>query len=267
MKIPFLNPAPRISVIRLQGTIGISSRGGGLSDAALAPVLEKAFTKGKPKAVALAINSPGGSPVQSSLIAARIRRLADHHDVPVHAFVEDVAASGGYWLACAADQIWADECSVIGSIGVISGGFGLQEFIARHGIERRVYTAGKSKSQLDMFRPEKSEDIARLQTLLEDMHRIFIALVKSRRGARLTENEDIFTGEFWLASRAQELGLSDGIAHLAPKMHALFGDDVKFQSFGTRKPMLRRFGLSGGDIAEDALASIEERIAFQRFGT
>ena len=135
MKIPFLNRAPRVSVLRLQGAIGISGRGGaGLNDAALAPLLERAFTKGKPKAVALAINSPGGSPVQSSLIAARIRRLADKHEVPVHAFVEDVAASGGYWLASAADQIWADQCSVVGSIGVISGGFGLQDFISRHNL-------------------------------------------------------------------------------------------------------------------------------------
>ena len=267
MKIPFLNRAPRVSVLRLQGAIGISGRGGaGLNDAALAPLLERAFTKGKPKAVALAINSPGGSPVQSSLIAARIRRLADKHEVPVHAFVEDVAASGGYWLASAADQIWADECSVVGSIGVISGGFGLQDFISRHGIERRIHTAGRSKSQLDMFRPEKPEDVARLQKLLDEMHTIFIAQVKDRRGAKLAASDELFTGEFWLARRAQELGLIDGIAHLAPKMRALFGDDVRFQTFGQRRSLLRRFGLSGGEIASDAIATLEERAAFQRFG-
>ena len=245
MRIPFLNRAPRVSIVRLQGAIGISGRSGagGLNDAALAPVLERAFTKGRPKAVALAINSPGGSPVQSSLIAARIRRLADKHEIPVHAFVEDVAASGGYWLASAADQIWADECSVVGSIGVISAGFGLPEFIARHGIERRVHTAGRSKSQLDMFRPENPEDVA-----------------------RLTGGDDTFTGEFWLANRAQELGLIDGIAHLAPKMRALYGDKVRFQSFGARTPFLRRFGLSAGAMTDEALAAVEERAAFQRFG-
>ena len=267
MRIPFLNRAPRVSVVRLQGAIGISGRGGGgLNDAALAPVLERAFTKGKPKAVALAINSPGGSPVQSSLIAARIRRLADKHDIPVHAFVEDVAASGGYWLASAADKIWADECSVVGSIGVISAGFGLPDFIARHGIERRVYTAGKSKSQLDMFRPENPEDIARLKTLLKEMHRIFIDQVKTRRGSRLTGGDDTFSGEFWLAGRGLELGLIDGIAHLAPKMRALYGDNVRFQAFSARQPFLRRFGLSAGALTDDALAAVEERAAFQRFG-
>ena len=268
MRIPFLNRAPRVSIVRLQGAIGISGRSGagGLNDAALAPVLERAFTKGRPKAVALAINSPGGSPVQSSLIAARIRRLADKHEIPVHAFVEDVAASGGYWLASAADQIWADECSVVGSIGVISAGFGLPEFIARHGIERRVHTAGRSKSQLDMFRPENPEDVARLKVLLDEMHRIFIAQVKTRRGARLTGGDDTFTGEFWLANRAQELGLIDGIAHLAPKMRALYGDKVRFQSFGARTPFLRRFGLSAGAMTDEALAAVEERAAFQRFG-
>ncbi|MFV0408856.1 MAG: S49 family peptidase [Paracoccus sp. (in: a-proteobacteria)] len=267
MRIPFLNPAPRVNVIRLQGAIGISSRGGGgLNDVALAPVLERAFTKGKPKAVALAINSPGGSPVQSSLIAARIRRLADKHEIPVHAFVEDVAASGGYWLATAADKIWADECSVVGSIGVISGGFGFQDFIAQHGIERRVHTAGRSKSQLDPFRPENPEDVARLQALLDEMHQIFIAQVRSRRGSRIAADAEIFTGEFWLARRAEALGLIDGIAHMVPKMRALYGDDLRFVSFGARRSVLRRVGLSGDVIAADALAMIEERAAFQRFG-
>lgn len=145
MKIPFLKRPPTIAVLRLHGAIGMPARGGvSLSDAALAPLLERAFKRRKPVAVALAINSPGGSPVQSSLIGARIRRLAQEHDVPVHAFVEDVAASGGYWLASAADYIWADESSVLGSIGVISAGFGFDELIGRHGIQRRVHTAGRS---------------------------------------------------------------------------------------------------------------------------
>ena len=166
MRIPFLSPRrPTVSVIRLQGAIGVAARtggGAGLSDAGLAALLGRAFTRGKPVAVAIALNSPGGSPVQSSLIAARIRRLADRHHVPVHVFVEDVAASGGYWLATAADTIWADDSSVLGSIGVISAGFGFADLIQRHGIERRVHTAGRSKSWLDPFRPETPEDVARL---------------------------------------------------------------------------------------------------------
>ncbi|WP_313137439.1 S49 family peptidase [Paracoccus jeotgali] len=268
MKVPFLNPAPRVNVVRLQGAIGIAGRGGtgGLNDAGMAPVLERAFRRGRPVAVALAINSPGGSPVQSSLIAARIRRLSQRHQVPVHAFVEDVAASGGYWLASAADQIWADECSIIGSIGVVSGGFGLQDFIARHGIERRIHTAGRSKAQLDMFRPEKPEDVARLQRLLDQMHAIFIEQVQRRRGARLKGDDDLFTGEFWLAAPALEMGLIDGIGHLVPRMRDLFGDQVRFQTYGAPRPFLRRFGISAADLADETLGALNERAAFQRFG-
>src|SRR6056297_4040064 len=155
--IPFIHSGPFVAVIRLQGAI--TNGGRGLDNPNLAPVLEKAFSKGKPAAVALEINCPGGSPVQSSLIAARIRRLADEKKIPVFAFVEDVAASGGYWLACAADEIYADTNSILGSIGVISAGFGLQDLIARYGVERRVYTAGQSKSQLDPFRAEQPEDV------------------------------------------------------------------------------------------------------------
>ena len=263
MRIPFLNRAPRVSVVRLQGAIGISGRsGGGLNDAALAPVLERAFTKGKPKAVALAINSPGGSPVQSSLIAARIRRLADKHDIPVHAFVEDVAASGGYWLASAADKIWADECSVVGSIGVISAGFGFTELIERHGIERRVHTAGRSKSMLDPFRPETPEDVARLEHLLGPIHQAFKDQVIARRGSRLPADRDLFTGEIWTGREAVALGLADGIAHLVPKMRELYGDKVRFQTYGQRVSLLRRFGIS----ADEVIDSIEERAAFARFG-
>lgn len=157
--IPFLKSAPVVAVVRLSGMISASGRGT-LNDAVLEPVLEKAFSKGKPSAVALEINSPGGSPVQSSLIGARIRRLAAEKEVPVYAFVEDVAASGGYWLAAAADEIYADDSSVVGSIGVISASFGVDELISRYGIQRRVYTAGKSKSMLDPFRPENPEDVA-----------------------------------------------------------------------------------------------------------
>ncbi|TMV62506.1 S49 family peptidase, partial [Thioclava sp. BHET1] len=171
--IPFLKTPPRVAVLRLSGVIAAGRRGG-LNDAALAPLIERAFAKGKPAAVALVINSPGGSPVQTALIAARIRRLSAEKGVPVHAFVEDIAASGGYWLACAADQIWIDDSSIVGSIGVISSSFGFHELIARHGIERRVHTAGASKSFMDPFRPEKPEDVARLKALQEPIHDAFI---------------------------------------------------------------------------------------------
>ena len=254
MRIPFLTPAPpTVAVIRLQGTIGAGR--GGLTDAALAPVIERAFRRKKPAAVALVINSPGGSPVQSSLIAARIRRLADERDIPVHAFVEDMAASGGYWLACAADQIWADESSVLGSIGVITAGFGLQDFIARHGIERRVHTAGRSKSTLDPFRPEKPEDVERLRAILEPIHAAFKDHVRNRRGTRLAD-ADLFTGEFWAGKRAVELGLADGIAHLVPKMKATFGDKVRLIPYTLRQPWFRRFGMG---VAAGALDTFEER--------
>ncbi|WP_294608784.1 S49 family peptidase, partial [uncultured Roseovarius sp.] len=188
--IPFLNRKPTVAVIRLAGTIGAGGRSQ-LNDESLGPIIEKAFSKGKPVAVALVINSPGGSPVQSSLIAARIRRLAEEKDIPVHAFVEDVAASGGYWLATAADDIWADPSSVLGSIGVISAGFGAQVLLSRQGIERRVHTSGKSKSMLDPFLPEKPEDVTRLKGILEDIHEAFVTHVKTRRGAKLADNPDI----------------------------------------------------------------------------
>lgn len=201
--------APFVAVIRLQGPIANSGRG--LDDVSLAPVIEKAFSRGKPKAVALQINSPGGSPVQSSLIAARIRRLADEKKVPVYAFVEDVAASGGYWLACAADEIYLDEGSIAGSIGVISAGFGFDGIISNYGVERRVHTAGKSKSLLDPFKPEKPEDVARLKGWLDQMHEVFIDYVKGRRGVKLAEEPDLFTGDVWIGRKAVELGLADGI--------------------------------------------------------
>lgn len=260
--LPFFNRGPMVAVIRLSGTIGAGSRAQ-LSDEALAPVIEKAFNKGKPKAVALVINSPGGSPVQSALIAARIRRLAEEKEIPVHAFVEDVAASGGYWLAVAADDIWVDTNSIVGSIGVISAGFGAHVFLSRQGVERRVYTAGKSKSMLDPFLPEKKEDVARLKTLLDEMHVSFSGHVKTRRGDRLTEATDLFTGEFWLGSRAVELGLVDGVGHAVPKLKELYGDKVRFSTYGRKRSLFQRFGLS---LAEDTLAAVEERAAFARFG-
>ncbi|QYX56495.1 S49 family peptidase [Roseovarius sp. SCSIO 43702] len=261
-RLPWSRAHPRVAVVRLMGTIGSGPRSA-LSDEAMRPVLEKAFRRGKPAAVALVINSPGGSPVQSALIAARIRRLAEEHDVPVHAFVEDVAASGGYWLATAADDIWVDHCSIVGSIGVISAGFGAHVFLARQGIERRVHTAGESKSMLDPFQPEKEEDVARLEALLDQMHEGFIAQVKARRGDRLTSERDLFTGEFWIGKRAVSLGLVDGEAHLEPKLRALYGRKVKLLRYGRKKGLLARFGAS---MAEDALGAIEERAEFARFG-
>lgn len=264
MRIPFLSPRPpRVAVIRLQGVIGAAGRGVGLSDAALAPVLERAFRRKRPVAVALAVNSPGGSAVQSSLIASRIRRLAGRHKLPVHAFVEDVAASGGYWLATAADDIWADDSSILGSIGVIAAGFGFHEAIAKLGVERRVHTAGRSKSMLDPFRPEKPEDVARLERLLAPIHAAFIAHVRSRRGDRLAGDADLFNGDVWSGREAVDLGLADGIAHMQPKLQSLYGEKVQLIPYGMRQPWLRRFGLSAAGALMDAA---EERAAFARFG-
>lgn len=262
LKLPFVDRGPLVAVIRLNGAIGTGGRAQ-LNDESLAPIIEKAFRRGKPKAVALVINSPGGSPVQSSLIAARIRRLAEEKSVPVHAFVEDVAASGGYWLASAADDIWVDDSSIVGSIGVISAGFGAHVLLARQGVERRVYTAGKSKSMLDPFLPEKEEDVKRLKSLLDQMHETFTAYVKSRRGDKLADRQDLFTGEFWLGSRAVELGLVDGTGHVAPKLKELYGDKVRFARYGRKRSLFQRFGAT---MAQDAIDTIEERAAYARFG-
>lgn len=260
--IPFLKSDPQVAVVRLQGTIGPSGRGS-LNDRALSALLEKAFRRGKPTAVALEVNSPGGSPVQSSLIGARIRRLAEETEVPVHAFVEDVAASGGYWIASAADQIWADDSSILGSIGVISAGFGAHEFLERQGIERRVHTAGKSKSMLDPFRPESPEDIARLDRLLGQLHQNFIGHVQARRTGKLTDDPDLFTGEVWIGASAVEVGLADGIGHLVPKMKELYGDKVKFRRYDQKRPMIPRLGVH---MMRGALTEIEERAEFARYG-
>lgn len=259
--IPFTKSDPLVAVIRLQGAISNGARG--LDNPGLAPVIEKAFSKGKPAAVALEINCPGGSPVQSSLIASRIRRLADEKKIPVFAFVEDVAASGGYWLACAADEIFVDNCSITGSIGVISANFGAHEFINNYGIERRVHTAGKSKSLLDPFKPEKPADVKKLKGWLDDLHATFIDYVKSRRGAKLSDNPELFTGEVFIGQKGVDEGLVDGIGHLAPVMKQRFGDKVKFRRYGAKKSILARFGAR---FVDDAIAGFEERAAFARFG-
>ncbi len=259
----FLRRAPRVNVLHLQGVISSQSRGSALNDRAVAPLIEKAFSKGRPSAVALVLNSPGGSPVQSSLIGARIRRLAEEKQVPVHAFVEDVAASGGYWLASAADHIWVDRCSVVGSIGVISASFGAHELIARHGVERRVHTAGKSKSMLDPFRPEREEDVARLDAILGQIHEAFMSQVKERRGAKLPQDENLFTGEVWVGEKAVEIGLADGIAHLKPKMQELFGEKAKFQVFAKRRGLIP---FIGARVAGDLGLALEERALYARYG-
>ncbi|QMU60014.1 MAG: S49 family peptidase [Boseongicola sp.] len=261
--IPFIKKPPLVSVVRLQGVIAAQARGGALNDAGLADMLQKAFTKGKPVAVALAINSPGGSPSQSSLIAARIRRLANEKDVKVYAFVEDVAASGGYYIATAADEIWVDRHSIVGSIGVISAGFGFDELIERHGIARRVYTAGNTKSMLDPFRPENPDDVARLKALQEHIHGEFIDHVQTRRGDRLDAEADLFNGDIWVGNQAIVPGLVDGVGHLVPKMKEIFGDKVVLRPYSRRRPLLSRFGVG---LTGDILADVEDRAAFARFG-
>lgn len=267
--IPFVKFAPRVGVVRLSGAIGAAGRlGQGLNDAALGPVIERAFRAGKPAAVALVINSPGGSAVQSSLIAARMRRLADELKLPIHAFVEDAAASGGYWLACAADDIWVDPGSIVGSIGVIAASFGLVDLIGRQGIERRVHTAGRSKSFADPFLPEKPEDTDRLRHLLDDIHAAFIAHVRDRRGERLAAGQELFEGDFWTGRRAVELGLADGIGHLEPKLREIYGEKVRLIHHGARRPFLRRLSLAGAisDAVADLPRLAEERALWARIG-
>ena len=258
-------PAPTVAVIRLYGAIGIGGPfGRSLDDASLAPLVERAFSTRRLKAVALAINSPGGSPSQSALIAARIRRLADEKGVKVHAFCEDVAASGGYWLACAADEIYADANAILGSIGVVSAGFGLHEAIARLGVERRVHTAGARKTLLDPFRPEDPEDVARLLRIQKGVHANFIDHVTRARGGRLNGDEaTLFSGDIWLAAEAEQLGLIDGIGHLVPTMKKLYGDKVRFTVAAPRRTLLQRLGAPG---AGDILAAVEERALRARFG-
>ena len=258
--IPFLPKPALVPVIRLGGTIAAGPRG--LNDEGLAPLIDRAF-KSKPAAVALLINSPGGSAVQSSLIAARIRRLSDEKKVPVHAFVEDVAASGGYWLACAGDDIWVDQSSIVGSIGVIFASFGFPELMARQGVERRVVTAGRSKSFADPFLPQKPEDVDRLKALQAPIHQAFIDHVKASRGARLDQTADLFNADVWVGGQAVAVGLVDGVAHLVPKLRALYGDKVKLVPFGRKRSLSQRLGLS---LVDDTLGAVEDRALWARYG-
>jgi signal peptide peptidase SppA len=281
LKLPFFRKKSAVvAVLRLDGVIGTSGsrlRGSTLSIQSQEARIERAFKIGRLKAVALVVNSPGGSAVQSALIAGRIRSLAEEHDLPVIAFAEDVAASGGYWLACAADEIFANEASIVGSIGVVSSGFGFQGLIARYGVERRVHTAGESKATLDPFLPEKEEDVAHLKETQEAVHDHFKDYVRSRRGDRIdAESDELFTGSFWTGPRAVELGLIDGLGDIRTVMRERYGKDVQFVPITERKSMLRslfgRFGTSVtlerafDGLPEQALGTLEERAVWARFG-
>ena len=255
---------PVVAVVPMHGAIMAGGRvGRAFDDAQIAPMLERAFRMRGVRAVALAINCPGGAAVQSSMIGARIRRLAEERDVPVFAFCADVAASGGYWLACAADEIYADGASIVGSIGVIAAGFGFPEAIAKLGIERRVHTSGDQKAFWDPFRPEREEDVERLHRLQASIHRQFTDWVASRRGDRLADGSDLFNGEFWDGEQARRLGLVDGIGHLVPVMKARFGNKTRFRVFARKRPLFSRFGLAGADTLADEL---QARGLYARFG-
>ena len=269
----FWKRAPRVPLVRLSGMISVESSPvrRGLSLEAVAPLLQQAFAVPRAKAVALAINSPGGSPVQSALIAGRIRELAAEKELPVMAFVEDVAASGGYWLATAADEIYADSASVIGSIGVISAGFGFQDAIAKLGIERRVYTAGENKGMLDPFKAADPKDEERLNVILNDLHQLFRTHVETRRAGKLVAgDEELFSGAFWTADAARERGLIDGIGHFRPVLRQRFGDKVQIVPVKTKKPLLQRLGGGGGFSADDwmdsLIARMDEKTARPRYG-
>ena len=263
---------PVVPVVRLSGVI--ASAGGMLGGRALsiesvAPLLKRAFDMKGAKAVALSINSPGGSPVQSALIGQRIRLLAKEKDLKVIAFVEDVAASGGYWLACAADEIVVDPNSIVGSIGVISAGFGFQDLLSRIGVERRVHTSGERKAMLDPFRPENAEDVQRLHRLQAEIHEGFKDWVRDRRAGKLTSDEAaLFSGEFWTGRRGLALGLVDGLGELRTTLQARYGEKVHLPVIGPRRRLLSRFGLQSpiDGIGPATLAAIEERLHWQRFG-
>jgi signal peptide peptidase SppA len=261
---------PVVHLVRLHGAIGVGSPlKPPLTFKDINDVLERAFSKKGIAAVALSINSPGGSAVQSALIHGRIRELADEHKLPVYAFCEDVAASGGYWLACAGDEIYADASSIVGSIGVISAGFGFVEAIQKLGIERRVHVAGESKSILDPFRPEKPEDVERLLELQSDVHTAFKDLVRYRRGSKLKDSDsELFSGAFWSGRQALDRGLIDGIGHLHAVLKQKLGDKVVIRPVAAPRGWgLRRLGLGAQtDFAAGALEAMETRALWSRFG-
>ena len=263
---------PVVPVVTLSGAIGMAGPlRPGISLAAVEKNLERAFAVKSAPAVAIVINSPGGSPVQSHLIYKRIRALAEENGKRVIVAVEDVAASGGYLLALAGDEIIVDGSSIVGSIGVVSAGFGFQNLIEKIGIERRVHTAGESKAMLDPFQPEKADDVARLEALQEDVHAFFIALVKSRRHG-LADDPDLFTGAFWIGERALKLGLVDRIGDLRTVLREHYGNRVVLQPVAAERGFLRRrLGLAGGadlgaGLVDRLVAVIEERLLWGRFG-
>ncbi len=266
-KFAGLSVPPLVSVLRLSGAIGTGRRD--LSLETLEEDIARAFAPTDLAAVGLSINSPGGSPVQSALIAGRIRALAAEKSVPVLAFVQDVAASGGYWLACAADEITADQCSIVGSIGVVSAGFGFTGLIDKLGVDRRVHTAGAAKSMLDPFQAEKPDEVAHLKSLQADMHEAFKQWVRDRRGARLTAPESaLFDGAFWTGQRSLELGLVDRLGDMRTTLRERFGDKVDIRVVNPpRGPGLGRFiGLDAGALADGVADTVRERAIFARYG-
>jgi len=261
---------PLVTVLRLAGVIGGGNplRNGALNLDGLNKSIERAFAPRGLNAVALAVNSPGGSPVQSALIARRIRQLADKKGVKVIAFAEDVAASGGYWLACAADEIFAAESSILGSVGVISAGFGFNDLLTRYGVERRVHTAGARKGMLDPFLAENSDDVERLKSIQADIHENFKGHVRARRGDRLNGGEDeIFNGDIFLGKQALALGLIDGIGDMQSVLRDRFGDKIRLHPIGQRRSLLRRkLGVDSHEFAGELIAAIEDWSHWKRFG-
>jgi serine protease SohB len=274
MPARFRSDVPVVPVIRFNGVIGAAvPLRPGLSLATTARTIERAFKVRNARAVALIINSPGGSPAQSHLIFQRIRQLAAEKTIPVFAFIEDIGASGGYMLACSADEIIADVYSLVGSIGVVGGSFGFEKLIDKLGIERRLYTSGERKAMLDPFLPEKPEDVKRLKAIQKDIHERFIALVKERRGGRLKgTDKTLFSGEFWTAANALELGLIDNIGDLRSFLRARYGDKVRTPLIsaekswlGRRLPGLGKVELPSG-LADEAISALEERAIWSRYG-
>lgn len=262
-----------VPVVRLQGTISSEQRSGRLNIAGVAPLLKRAFAIKKAPAVAIIVNSPGGSPVQSRLISKMIRDLADEKKKQVLVFIEDVAASGGYFIAVGGDEIFADPSSIVGSIGVIYAGFGFEEAIAKIGVKRRIHTAGRNKSQLDPFVPEKKADVDRLKMFELDVHQVFIDHVKSRRGDKITaKDDDVFTGEWWTAGRGLDLGLIDGLGDMHSVLRERFGKNVRLKNIAPKRGMFQmpRIGLGAsvdaGSLTSDVVATLEDRALWSRFG-
>jgi len=267
----FMTQRPKVAVVRMAGVIAdTSARKGGISYAKYAGLIEQAFEVRDVREVAIVINSPGGAPAQCAMLGSVIRQCAAEKKVPVTAFVEDVAASGGYWLACAADKIYVQPSSVVGSIGVIAAGFGFEDFIKKHNVKRRVYTAGEDKGMLDPFQPEKKSDVERIQKLQRDIHQQFIGWVKERRGARL-KDDNLFEGQIWTGNMAIPLGLVDAVGDLRGVMHEKYGSKVRLMEFAPERPFLQSLmGVRGPDmkqgLVEEALHVVEERAEWQRFG-